>query len=190
MARRLGTRITESARLVGCSRSAVVDIHEKWIIDDDTSSRRQGVGRPRVINEKLRQRLVPGSIETGPWMSLRELPVRMNPDFSFIMSMAVSGNAICQANSFSPLVHQVIHRHGGGGIMLWGTFSWTALGPVVMVEQTMKAANYLNVIADQLQIYMAFVSQTGNGIFQQDNAYVTRLELCWSCSRSILMNST
>ncbi|GBN06358.1 hypothetical protein AVEN_196721-1 [Araneus ventricosus] len=26
---------------------------------------------------------------------------------------------------------------GGGGIMLWGTFSWAALGPVVVVEQNM-----------------------------------------------------
>ncbi|GBM69320.1 hypothetical protein AVEN_112659-1 [Araneus ventricosus] len=57
MARRLGTSITETARLVGCSRSAVVSIHAKWINDDDTSSRRQGVGRPRVIKEKGRRRL-------------------------------------------------------------------------------------------------------------------------------------
>ncbi|GBO11184.1 hypothetical protein AVEN_23734-1 [Araneus ventricosus] len=34
----------------------------------------------------------------------------------------------------------------------------------------MKAANYLNIIADQLHPYMAFVFPTGNGIFQQDNA--------------------
>ncbi|GBM23081.1 hypothetical protein AVEN_67049-1 [Araneus ventricosus] len=57
MARRLGTSITETARLVGCSRSAVVSIHAKWINDGDTSSRRQGVGRPRVIKEKGRRRL-------------------------------------------------------------------------------------------------------------------------------------
>ncbi|GBM28573.1 hypothetical protein AVEN_265023-1 [Araneus ventricosus] len=43
MARRLGTSITETARLVGCTRSAVVSIHAKWINDGDTSSRRQGV---------------------------------------------------------------------------------------------------------------------------------------------------
>ncbi|GBM96146.1 hypothetical protein AVEN_128286-1 [Araneus ventricosus] len=55
MARRLGTSITETARLVGCSRSAVVSIHAKWINDGDTSSRRQG--RPRVIKEKGRRRL-------------------------------------------------------------------------------------------------------------------------------------
>ncbi|GBM40893.1 Transposable element Tc1 transposase [Araneus ventricosus] len=59
---------------------------------------------------------------------------------------------------------------GGGGIMIWGTFSWAALGPVVVVEQTMKAANYLNIIADQMHPYMAFVFPTGNGNFQQDNA--------------------
>ncbi|GBN73675.1 hypothetical protein AVEN_226642-1 [Araneus ventricosus] len=153
MARRLATGITETARLVGCSRSAVVSFHAKWINDGDTSSRRQGVGRPRVIKEKGRRRLfrfvkqnrrqtvaqltaqynagtsasvsehtvqrtlldmglysrrptrVPllpsaivnyaysgaGNIETGPWMSGRELPDWMNSDFSFITSMVVSG---------------------------------------------------------------------------------------------------
>ncbi|GBM62743.1 hypothetical protein AVEN_63318-1 [Araneus ventricosus] len=49
---------------------------------------------------------------------------------------------------------------GGGCIMLWCTFSWAALGPVVVVEQTMKAANYLNIIVNQLHPYMAFVFST------------------------------
>ncbi|GBN92265.1 hypothetical protein AVEN_204652-1 [Araneus ventricosus] len=57
MARRLGTSITKTARLVSCSRSAVVSIHAKWINDGDTSSRRQGVGSPRIIKEKGRRRL-------------------------------------------------------------------------------------------------------------------------------------
>ncbi|GBL74750.1 hypothetical protein AVEN_243618-1 [Araneus ventricosus] len=57
MARRLGMSITETVRLVGCSRSAFVSIHAKWINDGDTSSRRQGVGRPRVIKGKGRRRL-------------------------------------------------------------------------------------------------------------------------------------
>ncbi|GBM79782.1 hypothetical protein AVEN_267078-1 [Araneus ventricosus] len=57
MSRRRGTSITETARLVGCSQPAVVTIHAKRINDGDTSSRRQGVGRPRVIKEKGRRRL-------------------------------------------------------------------------------------------------------------------------------------
>ncbi|GBM41240.1 hypothetical protein AVEN_180537-1 [Araneus ventricosus] len=57
MARRLGTSITVTPRLVFCSRSAIVNIHAKWINDGDTSSRCQGVGRPRVIKEKGCRRL-------------------------------------------------------------------------------------------------------------------------------------
>ncbi|GBN73839.1 hypothetical protein AVEN_10650-1 [Araneus ventricosus] len=57
MVRRLGTIITETARLVGCLQSAVVSIHAKWINDGDTSSRRQGVGRPRVIKGEGGRRL-------------------------------------------------------------------------------------------------------------------------------------
>ncbi|GBM81188.1 hypothetical protein AVEN_197330-1 [Araneus ventricosus] len=65
--------------------------------------------------------------------------------------------------------------------MLRGTFSWPALGPVVVVEYTMKAANYLNIIADQLHPYMAFVFPIGNGIFQQNNAlcHKARIVLDW-----------
>ncbi|GBL90823.1 hypothetical protein AVEN_215555-1 [Araneus ventricosus] len=57
IARRLETIITETVRLVGCSRSAVVSIHAKRINDGDTISRRQDVGRPRVIKEKGRRKL-------------------------------------------------------------------------------------------------------------------------------------
>ncbi|GBN32509.1 hypothetical protein AVEN_42444-1 [Araneus ventricosus] len=57
MARRFGASITETARVVGCSRSAIVSIHAKCINDGDTSSRRQGVGRPRVIKENGSRRL-------------------------------------------------------------------------------------------------------------------------------------
>ncbi|GFX09605.1 transposable element Tcb1 transposase [Trichonephila clavipes] len=57
-----------------------------------------------------------------------------------------------------------------GSIMLWETFSWASLGPMVVVEQTMNATGYLNIIADQLHPYMACVFPAGNGMFQQDNA--------------------
>ncbi|GBM10381.1 hypothetical protein AVEN_169670-1 [Araneus ventricosus] len=56
-ARRLGTSITKTARLVDCSRAAVVSIRTKWINDGDTSSICQGVGRPCAIKEKGHQRL-------------------------------------------------------------------------------------------------------------------------------------
>ncbi|GFW81977.1 transposase domain containing protein [Trichonephila clavipes] len=39
---------------------------------------------------------------------------------------------------------------GGGNIMLRGTFSWAFMIPVVVVEQTMNATGFLNIIEDQL----------------------------------------
>ncbi|GBN99465.1 hypothetical protein AVEN_168900-1 [Araneus ventricosus] len=65
--------------------------------------------------------------------------------------------------------------------MFRGTFSRASLGPAAVVEQTMKAANYLNIIADQLHPCMAFVFPTGNGIFQQYNApcHKARVVLEW-----------
>ncbi|GBO15963.1 hypothetical protein AVEN_31177-1 [Araneus ventricosus] len=113
MARRLGTSITETVRLVGCSRYAVVSIHAKWINDVTpavdakvlvvhASSKKKDIGDCPACG--------PRNTETGPCMSGRDLPSWMNPDFSFITSMVVSGYAVCQANSCFPLVQQVIHK--------------------------------------------------------------------------------
>ncbi|GBN90008.1 Transposable element Tc1 transposase [Araneus ventricosus] len=252
MARRLGTSVNETAQLVGCSRSAVVSIHAKWINDGDTSSRRQGVGHPRVIKEKGRRRLS-SLVKQNRRQTVAQLTAQYNEGSSASVSEHTVQQALldmglcsrrptrvpvltkrhCQirlqwarehrdwtldewkrvawSDESRFLIHHVDGcvrvRHlpseqllppcttghtqaGGGGIMLWETFSWAALGPVVVIEQTMKALNYLNIITDQLHPYMVFVFPTGNEIFQQDNVHVTRLGLCWSDSRSILMNST
>ncbi|GBO43710.1 hypothetical protein AVEN_198289-1 [Araneus ventricosus] len=76
-ARRLGTSITETARLVGCSRSAVVSIRAKWINGGDTSSRRQGVGSPRVIKVKGRRRLS-RLVKQNPRQTVAKLTVQYN----------------------------------------------------------------------------------------------------------------
>ena len=41
--------------------------------------------------------------------------------------------------------------------MIWGTFSWISLNPVVVVEQTLKDTEYLKIIEDQLLLYMSSV---------------------------------
>ncbi|GBN20240.1 hypothetical protein AVEN_46234-1 [Araneus ventricosus] len=68
--------------------------------------------RVPLLTKRYRQQPYSGprNIETESWMSGRELPGRMNPDFSFITSIVVSGYAVCQENSCSPLVQQVIQR--------------------------------------------------------------------------------
>ena len=41
---------------------------------------------------------------------------------------------------------------------------------MVVVQQTLNATAYLNIIVDQLHLYMASVFSTGNGMLKRDNA--------------------
>ncbi|ROL53769.1 Transposable element Tcb1 transposase [Anabarilius grahami] len=57
MARRLGQSISKTAALVGCSRSAVVSIYQKCFKEGTVVNRRQGHGRPRLIDARGERRL-------------------------------------------------------------------------------------------------------------------------------------
>uniref|UniRef100_A0A671YBG6 Tc1-like transposase DDE domain-containing protein n=1 Tax=Sparus aurata TaxID=8175 RepID=A0A671YBG6_SPAAU len=57
MARRLGQSISETAGLVGCSRSAVVSTYQKWSKEGQPVNRRKGHGRPRLIDARGERRL-------------------------------------------------------------------------------------------------------------------------------------
>ncbi|KAK3509671.1 hypothetical protein QTP70_008417 [Hemibagrus guttatus] len=50
MARRLDQSISKTAALVGCSRSAVVNIYQKWSKEGTVVNRQQGHGRPRLTD--------------------------------------------------------------------------------------------------------------------------------------------
>ncbi|CAN9514124.1 unnamed protein product [Ophioblennius macclurei] len=56
-ARQLGRSLSETARLAGCSRAAVARIYQQWSRDGKIGSRRQGVGRPRLIDKRGLRRL-------------------------------------------------------------------------------------------------------------------------------------
>lgn len=53
--------------------------------------------------------------------------------------------------------------------MLWETFSWASLGFVVVVELTINATDYVNIITDHLHPYMVSVFRSENDIFVKDN---------------------
>ncbi|ROL54188.1 hypothetical protein DPX16_10611 [Anabarilius grahami] len=57
IARQLGQSISKTAALVGCSRSAVVSIYQKWSKEGTVMNRRQGHGRPRLIDACGERRL-------------------------------------------------------------------------------------------------------------------------------------
>ncbi len=58
----------------------------------------------------------------------------------------------------------------GGGVMVWGIFSWYTLGPLVPIEHRLNATPYLSIIADHVHPFETTVYPSSDGYFQQDNA--------------------
>ncbi len=46
---------------------------------------------------------------------------------------------------------------GGGGLMMWGIFSWHNLGPLVPTEHRLNATAYLNIVADHVHPFITTV---------------------------------
>ncbi len=59
---------------------------------------------------------------------------------------------------------------GGGGVMVWGIFSWHTLGLLVPIEHRLNATAYLSIVADHVHPFMTTVYTSSDGYFQQDNA--------------------
>ncbi len=57
----------------------------------------------------------------------------------------------------------------GGGVMVWGIFSWHTLGLLVPIEHCLNATAYLSIVAD-VHPFMTTVYPSSDGYFQQYNA--------------------
>ncbi len=62
---------------------------------------------------------------------------------------------------------------GGGGVMVWGIFSWHNLGLLVPIEYNLNTTAYLSIVADHVPPFMTTVYPSSDGYFQQ---HVTKLK--------------
>ncbi len=46
---------------------------------------------------------------------------------------------------------------GGGGVMVWGIFSWHTFGPLVPIEHCLNSTVYLSIVADHVHPFMTTV---------------------------------
>jgi len=58
---------------------------------------------------------------------------------------------------------------GGGGVIVWGMFSWHTLGPLVPIGHCYATA-YLSIVFDHVHPFMATMCPSSDDYFQQDNA--------------------
>ncbi len=52
---------------------------------------------------------------------------------------------------------------GGGGVMVWGIFSWHTLGPLVPTEHCLNATAYLSIVAYHVHPFITTVYPSSDG---------------------------
>ncbi len=58
---------------------------------------------------------------------------------------------------------------GGGGVMVWGIYSWHTLDPLIPIELRLNTTVYLSIVADHIHPFMTTVNPSSDDYFQQDN---------------------
>ncbi len=65
----------------------------------------------------------------------------------------------------------------GGGVMVWGIFSWHTFGPLVPIKYSLNATGYQSIVADHVHPFMTTVDPSSDGYFQQDNAPCHKIQI-------------
>lgn len=65
-----------------------------------------------------------------------------------------------------PYIQKTV-KHGGGNIMVWGSFAWSGVGSLVHIKGIMTADVYIDLLNENLEVSLTGLET--NYIFQQDN---------------------
>lgn len=67
-----------------------------------------------------------------------------------------------------PYIQKTV-KHGGGNIMVWGSFAWSGVGSLVHIKGIMTADVYVDLLNENLEVSLLKTGLETNYIFQQDN---------------------
>lgn len=84
-------------------------------------------------------------------------------------------------NSMNPWI-LLAAQVGGGGLMLWGMFSWHTFSPLIPPEYCLNDISCLSIVVDHMHPFMAIIYPSHNGYIQYDNApcHKSQVVLHWS----------
>ncbi|XDV11899.1 hypothetical protein PO909_000694 [Leuciscus waleckii] len=197
-ARRAGLSISQSAQLLGFSRTTISRVYKEWCEKGKTSSMRQSCGRKCLVDARG-QRRMGRLIQADRRATLTEITTRYNRGMQ---------QSICEATTLrrmgynsrrphrEPLISttnrkkmlQFARAHQNWTVedwknvawsdesrfllrhSVWGMFSWHTLGPLVPIGHRLNATAYLSIVSDHVHSFMTTMYPSSDGYFQQDNA--------------------
>uniref|UniRef100_A0A3B3QF02 Transposase Tc1-like domain-containing protein n=1 Tax=Paramormyrops kingsleyae TaxID=1676925 RepID=A0A3B3QF02_9TELE len=231
-ARRAGLSISQSAQLLGFSRTSISWVYKEWCAKGKTSSMRQSCGGKCLVDARG-QRRMGRLIQADRRATLTEIPTHYNRGMQQSICEATTRTTLRRMGYNSRRPHRVplisttnrkkrlqfarahqnwtvedwknvawsdesrfLLRHsngrvsiwrkqnenmdpsclvttlqaGGGGVMVWGMFSWHTLGPLVPIGHRLNATAYLSIVSDHVHPFMTTMYPSSDGYFQQDNA--------------------
>ncbi len=70
----------------------------------------------------------------------------------------------------------MVQAGGGGGVMVWGIYSWHTLGPLVPIEYCLNVTIYLSIVADHVHPFMTTVYSSSDATSSRIMHHVTKLK--------------
>ena len=141
------TSFPKTVAFVGCSRSAVVSIYQKWSKEETVVNRRQwACENPNWTNGRRWPCLM--NHQVGGWVCVRHLP----------------------GEHMAPGCTMGRRQAGWGSVMLWAMFCWETLGPAIHVDVSLTHTTYISFVADRAHPFTETVSPNDCGLYQQYNA--------------------
>ena len=88
--------------------------------------------------------------------------------------------------ALNPRYTQKTVKHGGGSIMVWGSFSWYGMGRIVKINVKMDLYQYLDILKNQMEPY-AFEHMPVSFTFMHDNdpKHTSKVVKEWFCKENI-----
>ncbi len=65
----------------------------------------------------------------------------------------------------------IVSVQAGGGVMVWGIFSWQTLGPLVPIEHHLNTTAYRSIVANHVHPFMTTVYTSSDGYFQDNSPF-------------------